>query len=162
MHIVALVLAAVFMTGTLLAGAPVREPDNGQIVIAANVKNLPAVAAKTNSSSTNSSWIYQLDKSPSPYQRELQSQNPVQEWQKKNELECFLDILPDTDEAELESAMEDTANCFKCPRLCGYFHHRNSSDEADLNPPFLHPDSDMTIHIPAFFPTLNPNGGTNQ
>ena len=148
MPIIALVLVAVFTAGTLLADAPVREPDNGQIVIIANVKNPPAVAAKF--------------KSPWPYQREWQSQNPAQEWQKKNELECFLDILPDTDEAELESAMEDTANCFKCPRLCGYFHHRNSSDGAGLNPPFLHPDSDMTIHIPTFLLPLTPNGETNQ
>ena len=138
----AIVLAAVFTAGNLLADAPVRGPDREQSVIVSDAANPLTVAARVRTDFEPWRWQqYQLWKQEK--KREL-----------KNKQGCLVGILPGTDESELESSMEE---CGDSPGARDfYYRNLRNSDEAAPPSPFLRPGP--------VFPTLiiTPRGGTNQ
>ena len=205
--IVALALAAVFAAGNALANAPdapVREQAETQavVIVVPNAEKIrpPEVAAKT---STGHRPLpdshYRWPDSPGELQKPqiqeewgkewLQQEEWWGEWKRERALACLRGVSPDADESELESALEDTANCIKCPQVCGRlqsedflrrneFRFREEWPTHEENAPVLRQRNDRRpwekqpticsaqpnwsmcwIPNPNFF--LTPNGGPN-
>ena len=218
--IVALVLAAVFAAGNLLADAPdapVREQAETQAVVvpsAGEIRPLE-VAPKTRTGryplpdssdaktrtgrhplpDSHYRWPDSSDGLQKPQHQEWQGRERLRleerlgEWKRERALACLRGVLPDADESELESALEDAANCIKCPQVCGHLRNEHflRRDNAPSVPGGYGGKADgvkenegrrfreewpmvcsvrpnwpiCRIQIPSFPMTLTPNGGPN-
>ena len=153
--IVVLVLAAVFAAGNALANAPdapVRERAEAQaiVIVVPNAEKVrpPEVAAKTGHRPLPDShyrWPDSSDGLRKPQHQEWQGRERLRleerlgEWKRERALACLRGVLPDADESELESALEDAANCIKCPQVCKHlsdeFWRPNLNATPRLNAP---------------------------
>ena len=181
--IVVLMLAAVFAAGGLLAdapNAPVREQAETQAIVVPNAEKIrpPEVATRR----PDLHWRRQdLLRREWQGRERLRLEERLGEWKRERALACLRGVLPDADESELESALEDTANCIKCPQVCGHLRNEHFLRRDGFrfrekwlclvpNSPmcrnfqkenFLRRDSRGEWLFPNFLLTLTPNGGTN-